>query len=224
MMSKSDLLDCFDVISTTQFENPGTRLLVFIDEIDAPLGDEAVYNAFLAPLERGVYRRAGKTFRLGECFWLFAGTHDPTSSGAAKASDFVSRLTLKPCAMVTGKKDNYRLENVYLGVAILRTQFPDVREISTDVLKAFHAIKPDTSIRQLRQFVKDFVDIKSGEVRRNNIPQQWLAELGISRIKESSHKEVMVTVRGEALSPNVLARFTPEPIKVRARKASSSED
>jgi hypothetical protein len=219
MISKTDILDCFDGILTTQFENPGRQLLVFVDEIDAHLGAEPVYDAFLAPLERGVYRRAGKTFPIEPCFWLFAGTKDPTETKERKASDFVSRLTLKPVELVVDKGDDCQLENVYLGVAILRTEFPDVREVSIEVLRVFHDLEQSISIRELRQFIRDFVDIKSGEVRWSNVPPNWFNKLQI-KDRGKLQREVMVEVRGEGLTSNILARFTPESM-ARGAKAGS---
>lgn len=212
LITKADILDCFDVILTSQFENRGRRVLVFVDEIDANLDGEPVYDAFLAPLERGVYRRAGKTFPLDPCFWLFAGTKDPMQAGGVKkASDFVSRLTLKPRVMEPAQNDEYRLENVYLGVALLGTEFPDVREVSTLVLEVFHRLTRETSVRELRQFIRDFVDIKSGEVRWENIPQHWCVKLGIGELPKPPVPETMIEVRGQ-VNPHVLARFTPESI------------
>jgi SpoVK/Ycf46/Vps4 family AAA+-type ATPase len=224
MISKTDLLDCFDVISSTQFEKRGTKLLVFVDEIDADLGTGPVYDTFLAPLEQGIYRRASKTYHIDPCFWLFAGTADPSHSKKNKARDFVSRLTLKPRSMNTRKTEEFRLENVYLGTAILRLEFPDVREISTEVLKVFHGIKDTVSIRELRQFVKEFTDIKSGEVRRDNVPERWFGKLGIGKIGLPSKLEEMVEIKGEALSPNVFARFTPEGIKATGSKTDDQEE
>src|SRR6185437_6641635 len=220
MISKSDLLDCFDVILTTQFENPAKRLLVFVDEIDAYLGGEPVYDAFLAPLESGVYRRAGKTFPIKPCFWLFAGTKDPTEQAdERKARDFVSRLTLKPVAMKVDESDDWQLENVYIGVALLRLEFPDVREVSAEVLEAFYGLSMSLSIRELRQFIRDFVDIRSGEVRWNNVPQNWYQRLGI-RDRGMLAEEIMVEVRGEAASPAIYVPYKPESISRGAKVAA----
>jgi hypothetical protein len=209
MIEKSDLLDCFDVILTTQFENRGKRLLVFVDEIDAHLAGEPVYEMFLSVLERGVYRRAGKTFPIQPCFWLFAGTADPSKKAQdRKGNDFVSRLTLKPLTMEVGEDDKWRLENVYLGAALLRLEFPDVREVSTEVLELFYSLPARLSIRELRQFVRDFVDIRSGQVRWQNVPQSWYERLKIKE-HEPPSKETMVEIRGDASRPTVVARLTP---------------
>jgi hypothetical protein len=214
MITKADILDCFDVMLTTQFGNRGKQLLVFVDEIDACLQNDAVYDTFLAPLEGGIYRRAGKTFPLEPCFWLFAGTTDPTKSGNKKASDFVSRLTLKPIEMVRGATDEYKLENVYLGAAILRAEFLDVHEVSTHVLQAFRQLDKEMSIREIRRFIKSFEDVKLGEVRWENLPKEWKA-----RFTPPTDNEVMVEITGDVVGPDVLARFRTAPISAVTAKA-----
>jgi hypothetical protein len=226
MISKADILDCFDAMLTTQFENREKQLLVFVDEIDAYLQNEAVYDAFLAPLERGIYRRAGKTFPLEPCFWLFAGTRNPAKieekkeegdkKEEKKASDFVSRLTLKPLEMALGSTEEYRLEHVYLGAAILRTEFPDVREVSTHVLEVFRQLDREISIRELRRFVKEFEDVKLGEVRWENAPKKW----GGVSFKRPEEAEAMVEIAGEVAGPDVLERFSTASMRVSAAKAS----
>jgi hypothetical protein len=208
MISKADILDCFDVMLTTQFGNRGKQLLVFVDEIDAGLQNDAVYDTFLAPLEGGIYRRAGKTFPIEPCFWLFAGTTDPTKSDNKKASDFVSRLTIKPVEMIRGATDEYRLENVYLGAAILRAEFLDVHEVSTHVLELFRKLDKKMSVRELRRFIKSFEDVNLGEVRWENVPKEWKA-----RYTPPPGSEVMVEITGEIVGPDVLARFSTVPIK-----------
>jgi hypothetical protein len=218
MISKIDILDCFDVILTTQYENRGKQLLVFVDEVDGHLQNESVYDAFLGPLERGVYRRAGKTFPLEPCFWLFADTKHPTASKTTKkASDFVSRLTLKPLEMSIGPNDDSELENVYLGVALVRAEFPDVREVSTHVLEAFRQLNKGISIRDIRQFVASFMDVKMSEVRWENLPKQWAG----TQFAKRSGPEQMVEITGQVVGPDILARFSTAPVKRIAAKAGS---
>ena len=100
LLDRSDLLDCFDTIVTTQARDRQRRFLVFFDEIDAELNGHAVYDAFLRPLAERLYMRAGKTFRIDLCVWLFAGTRSPEPPSAVNApskhSDFVSRLSHSP--------------------------------------------------------------------------------------------------------------------------------
>jgi hypothetical protein len=226
LISKADILDCFDSMLTTQFENRGKQLLVFVDEVDAYLEGEPVYDAFLAPLEGGIYRRAGKTFPLEPCLWLFAGTKNPEATRDAperneknekKASDFVSRLTLKPLVMEWSDTEHYRLEHVYLGAAILRHVFPDVRDVSTHVLDVFRQLPKDKSIRDIRQFIEGFEDVKLGEVRWENVPNPWR---GIS-FRQPENGEFMVEIVGQVAGPDVLARFSTVPIAAKAAAKAS---
>jgi hypothetical protein len=91
-----------------------------------------------------------------------------------------------------------------------------VREVSSHVLDLFHQLEATISIRQFRQFIKDFLDIKSGEVRYVNVPRTWLSKLGVEELIQQQAKEFMVEVKGQAVSPDVIARFTPASVKFRA--------
>ena len=75
--TRNDLIECFDAIVTSQAQEPNQAVLVFVDEINAKLDGQHVYDTFLAPLEEGIYVRAGKTFHIGPCLWIFAGTEEP---------------------------------------------------------------------------------------------------------------------------------------------------
>ncbi len=166
MIGKSDLLDCFDTIVTNQAQNREQSLLVFVDEINAKLDSQHVYDTFLAPLEEHVYVRAGKTFHIDPCVWVFAGTERPMSQKGAehdksdKASDFESRLTLPPVDLKVGSASEDQVEKVYLGVSLLRKAFPDVRWVSKKVLQAFHSLPRDLEAREIKHFVESFVDIQ----------------------------------------------------------------
>jgi ATPase family associated with various cellular activities (AAA) len=182
MISKGDLLDCFDTIVTNQAQNRDQPLLVFVDEINARLDGQHVYDAFLAPLEEHVYVRAGKTFHIDPCIWVFAGTEFPVDrqemsrDRSDKASDFVSRLSARPFDLIhSGESDGEeRLEKVYLGVSLLRSTFPDVRKVSEKVLRAFHSLPPALEAREVKHFVESFVDIQYGEVKEKNIDDDRL--------------------------------------------------
>lgn len=182
MLTKSDILDCFDTIATTQAQNKGDAFIVFFDEINARLDNQHVYDIFLAPLEEGVYIRAGKTFHLDPCFWFFAGTEHPTKAESStgkdksnKASDFLSRITIGPLQLVTEGEDA-RLEKVYLGVSLLRKHFPDVRKISQKVLRTFHSLRPNLEVRDVEHFVSSFSNIQYGEVIGRNVSTAWIRE------------------------------------------------
>jgi hypothetical protein len=183
MISRLDILDCFDTIATTQARNRSESILVFVDEINASLRSERVYDMFLAPLEEGIYVRAGKTFHLDPCAWLFAGTERPVGEreakrgGAEKASDFESRLTVPPLRLLTESEEEVRearVEKVYLGVALLRAAFPDVRRVTRTVLEVFHALPASTEVRELRHIVRLFENIQYGTVTAENVPFDWL--------------------------------------------------
>ena len=155
MVSRNDLLDCFDSIVTTQAQNRDEPLLVFIDEINAKLQGQHVYDTFLAPLEDGIYVRAGKFFHVDPCVWVFAGTNDlgttntPDTGDSYKMSDFQSRLTVPTVDLniciesdktlerrkeKKALKSELGLEAVYNGVSFLRRSFPDVRWVQKSVL------------------------------------------------------------------------------------------
>ncbi|MTI33225.1 ATP-binding protein [Xanthovirga aplysinae] len=181
MLSKNDILDCFDTIVTSHAQNRKEPLLVFIDEINAMLNGQPVYDTFLAPLEEGIFDRAGKTFNIPPCFWIFAGTErpvrptDPEWNKSNKASDFESRLTMPPLNLEidlsqTQEVLQARLEKVYLGVTLLMATYPDIQRVSKKVLRTFHSLQPDLGIRELKHFVNSFKDIKLGEVVSENIP------------------------------------------------------
>jgi hypothetical protein len=187
MLSKTDLFDCFDTVVTSQAQNKEEPLLVFIDEINAKLDGQHVYDAFLAPLEEGVYVRAGKTFHIDPCVWVFAGTERPSpiselhGDKSDKASDFESRLTLGPLDLrikdPSKEEAEARIEKVYLGVSLLRSAFPDVRKVSKKVLQAFHTLPPNLEARELQHFVKAFFDIQYGTVKAKNIPKERFKQL-----------------------------------------------
>jgi len=186
MLSKSDILDCFDSIVTTQAQNHEEPILVFIDEINAKLHAQYTYDTFLSPLEKGVYTRSGKAFHIPPCFWIFAGTERPIEKKgdekldeSTKARDFESRLTLPPINLKIDVKEQFdndktiiqegQVERVYCGVSILRSFFPDVRKISEKVLKVFSDMRSDLQIRELEHFVKSFENIQYGQVVWENI-------------------------------------------------------
>lgn len=189
MFSSTDLLDCFDAIVTTQAQNREQPILVFIDEINAWLDNENVYDAFLSPLEDGVYIRGGKVFHIAPCIWLFSGTEDPTTEDvnfhdkSDKKSDFMSRLSLGVMNLKkSGDPSRSEVENVYLGANLIRNEFPDVRYIQKKVLKAFYHMHREVGVRTMKHFVKSFNDIQYGIVTVKNIPKDTL-----SKFKDFKH-------------------------------------
>lgn len=182
MLTRQDLLHCFDTIATSQAQDPDEPILVFIDEINAKLDGQHVYDSFLAPLEDGVYVRSGNTFHIAPCLWVFAGTEKPVprSEGmshdkADKGSDFESRLSLPPMVLIAQNADEneLRMEKIYVGVASIRGEWRDVRYVSEKVLGAFRTLQPGTGPRDIHQFVKHFKDIQFARVNSKNIPDEW---------------------------------------------------
>jgi len=202
MLSKSDILDCFDTIVTTQAQNRDEKIIVFFDEINAQLGGQYVYDTFLAPIEEGVYVRAGKTFPIDPCVWIFAGTEKPTDdprrTKSTKASDFEARLTIKVqnLKINTNEDESARTEKVYLGASLLRVVFPDVSKISEKVLKVFHELDFLLEVREVEHFVKSFVNIQYGEVLWKNVPVEWLKN-HLEKIGKDKYKDLENGEEGE---------------------------
>jgi predicted AAA+ superfamily ATPase len=195
MVTRNDLLDCFDTIVTTQAREKGKKFLIFFDEIDSDLDKHSVYDAFLRPLEEGLYVRAGKAFLIGPCIWIFAGTRDPSSreeelqsAAGRKGSDFISRLSALPLPFdITWnrndefKKDGLeRLENVYAGATLIKRGFPDVTHVSEAVLDIFRVIPPATGVRKIDRFVKRLDEVQYGRVSMKNVPIDWKDDLEVS--------------------------------------------
>lgn len=196
MFNKGDIIDCFDTVMATQAENKDQPILVFNDEIDAHIGGSNVYDAFLAPLEDGVYIRGGKAFHINPCIWIFSGTKFPPSKGRKndeniKTSDFISRLTLDIIDLKKEKKDKRReIEKLYVAVNLLREEFPDVRFISDKVLKAFACLPEDIGVRDIKHFIKSFHEIQYGKVLPKNIPMDMFKKIVKRQIsKYSKYKE-----------------------------------
>lgn len=185
MVSRTDILDCFDTIVTRQATagRNAKDIMVFVDEINARVEGQPVYSAFLGPLESGRFVRNGKNYSIKPCVWVFAGTKsadDSTPHDAAdKGSDFESRLTLEPIDLDVGNDSMQRAENVYLGVSLIKATFPDVRQVSEPVLEVFRDLEPKISLRDMRHFVESFEHVQYGQVTLQNIPKDVLDKLGV---------------------------------------------
>lgn len=181
MLRREELIDLFDEIATSQAQ--GRTVLVFVDEINALVEGQPVYSAFLSPLEEGTYVRGGKVFSLRPCVWLFAGprseTHKPDKS--TKISDFESRLTLteemdyasfasKTNPRGRGRlKRQAKLEQVYLGAAMIRNYWPEVSSVSREILAAFYELEPDSAPgRKIRRMVASLRNVQWGKITREN--------------------------------------------------------
>ena len=64
---------------------------------------------------------------------------------------------------------NARLEQVYLGAIMIRNYFPDVQEISREVLLQFHQLEPkDNPARTIERMAASLRNVKYGQVNREN--------------------------------------------------------
>lgn len=168
-----DILDCFDTIVTSSLQDPSKPLLIFVDEINSTLENEDVYKVFLAPLEDGMYIRGGKAFKLPPSFWVFASTQSEDEiKGKSKASDFCSRLTHGMISLDISNPGNpqKQLENVYFGVSMILSIFPDVRQVSSTVLKVLAEDLPLARMREIRHFIEAFENVQYGKISASNIP------------------------------------------------------
>lgn len=174
MVSPSEILDCFDSIVSRQSSRELSKpILAFFDEIDAELAGERVYGKFLDPIDRGTYVRRGKTLFIRPCVWVFAGTKGKAGKDRVKHSDFTSRLTLPPLDFSTLEGNQAKLERRYVGAALLQRVFPDVKSVSGLVLESFELLC-DKSPRECEKFVRNFRDIRQGEVRACNVPVECI--------------------------------------------------
>jgi hypothetical protein len=191
MVSREDIVACFDGIASAQAQDR-RRHLVFFDEINAMKGGSRVYDLFLSVLEEGTYLRHGQLFQLDPCAWIFASTEPLRSRSegepsdeetereqrerffASKEPDFCSRLTLKGVNLsfesIGSEEEETRRGFVYLGAALLQQRHRDVRYVSAEVLRAFHTLPIESSVRDIRRYAERFRDIHYGKVTSNNMP------------------------------------------------------
>lgn len=103
MASRNDLIEFFDKISTRQATDSHDNL-VFVDEVNARVGGEHLFSAFLAPIEDGIYFRGLRKVSLRPAIWVFA--MPPSKAAIAdqpghiegagnKFIDFRSRIALE---------------------------------------------------------------------------------------------------------------------------------
>jgi len=213
MVRRENLLDMFDEVVTRQARRasrgPNAKdIMVFVDEINARISGHSVYDAFLGPLESGVYVRDGRTFTLKPAAWIFVGTAGPLDSSEHKASDkgsdFVSRLTLGQIDIEpSADADNEvaAVENVYLGAVLAKLQYPDVSRISKDVLELFRSVPPDNSLRDLRHFIERFTQVQYGQITMQNVPSDARAKIGVvtplPRSSTSSYPPPLVEIESK---------------------------
>jgi len=167
------MTDVFDEVASAQARRGGRTLLVAIDAIDASVAGDALYETFLAPLESGRYARTGRVFGLDPCVWLFSGTgHLSASSDATRWRGFVASMTLGEFQLGAAVDPADRsLENVYLGVHLIRRAHTEVCHVERRLLELFRHLPLDVSTRELAGFVALLDDVQDARIGIANIPR-----------------------------------------------------
>lgn len=183
MLHRDELLHLFDAIATRQAN--GTRpVMVYVDEINALLESDHVFSAFLSPLEEGSYLRQGRRISLRPCVWVFVGTAGKDGvadeyTRSDKYSDFLSRMSMQERMDYAHLKQLYnnnrkleleaRLEQVYLGVTLLRQFHPDLVSVEHAVMHAFYDLNPEECpARQIRRDASNVRNVQDGRITRRN--------------------------------------------------------
>lgn len=174
LVSREEIVSCFDTLITTQAQDRRRPLLVFFDEIDAECGGSNVYDMFLAPLEDGVYSRDGKKYNIQPCVWLFATSGDLVGK---KAPDFLSRLSLEEIDLTPKGDVGEHMEMVYRGVAMIQARFPDVRRVSRDVLEMLFHLPSKVLPRDFRKYLEACANVRYGEFSCRDFPPSDLADI-----------------------------------------------
>jgi len=147
---------------------------------------------FLSPLEDGVYIRGGRSFKLPPSFWVFASTKtvDDIKDDHSKCSDFYSRLVHGVISLENHDDDlsteQKKLENIYIGISMILSIFPDVREVSKTVLGIFAALK-EAKMREIRHFIEAFKNVQYGQITVRNIPEFKLGHINIDATYIANH-------------------------------------
>jgi len=184
MVRREEIIDLFDAVANAQ-ASADKKTLVFVDEINALVEGDQVYSNFLTPLEEEVYVRGGKKFGLQPCVWMFAGTRleQDVLKKAEKLSDFKSRLTITERidyeSLKSETKEKKRLENeakleqVYLAARMIHIEFPDVKEISKEILEYFYSLDPaESPARRIRKLAQSIKNVQYGQVMKDNC-SEW---------------------------------------------------
>lgn len=185
MIHREELLHLFDAIATRQ-ANDRRPVLVFVDEVNALLDNHHVFSSFLAPLEDRAYLRHGRKISLRPCAWIFVGTANEKGGEDSyklsdKYKDFVSRMTMieqmdyAHLVKIYGEQrrtcleHEAKLEQVYLGVRLIRNIYSDVSLIEKQILDSFYALDPASSpARLMRRRASDIRNVQDGRIGRAN--------------------------------------------------------
>jgi ATPase family associated with various cellular activities (AAA) len=202
MARREDLIGVFDSVGALQARDD-SPVVVFIDEINARLEGGPVFDAFLAPIEERKYFRQGRDYLLRPCAWIFAGTgtRNDGHDRADKYSDFRGRITAaaeiayKSISQLyddssesmspdeahllgehrTRVQGQAKLEQVYLGAAIIGGELPHVTRVTKEVLDVFHDFDPGgrtAPSRRIRGLVHQIREVHGETLSKANC-ERW---------------------------------------------------
>lgn len=172
-VDRDDVTTIFEVIEHTQSQQQQPAL-VFIDELTSLPGGLKVYDLFQAAVKSGAYTRSNwdHVRFLKPAVWIFKGNPEDKSESERLMPvlthgffDLTTPLSLS----ASDEESLVKLENVYVGVSILRRHYPDVTDVSVHVLKAFAAVDPATRGRQLSLVIKHLRHVQLGSVTEKNL-------------------------------------------------------
>jgi len=223
-----DLLACFDKIRSEQERQKDVPLLLFFDELNAKYASDAYYFAgFLEPMDDGSYVQHGIEHRLLPCFWIFAGTEFPRSTGASiKVQDFESRLAREPMNLSgSANAELRRVERVYMGVVAIRNVFQDVTQVSEDVLWLFRNLKDTVGPRDITRLVRNCENVQYSRVGLDQFPDEIGQHMQGDTAELEKRRRLpprFVTIVDEPLDWWSTHRsLLPEPTTAASRRASS---
>jgi hypothetical protein len=220
LTSLDQVIDCFDAISSLQNQHEKRPVLAFFDEIDTKVANQSALPLFLSPISDGTYTRGSHKFRLAPLVWIFAGVKigeegDKKGKEEGKIPDFRSRINGPEIWLTESKRaalenlqestgggkqaapeEQWKTEQVYTGVRLLKQEFLDVTEVSIDVLKFMHELNLGGQIRKYRKVIQQFKHIQNGKVGRSNIPDRenaCVAEL----IDKATYDSIVKSQDGE---------------------------
>src|ERR1044071_908267 len=188
LQNRNDLFACFQEIAAVR-SDIGEPLLVFVDELNAKVNNQHIYDGFLEPLEDGKYVRSGSVGRIEPCLWILAGTEDPSRAGdSSKGLDLEQRLShpvfhFREPGDDTEESEIAKVERVYVGVSCLLQRFPEVKRVSKRVLQAFRGLSGKVP-REVRRFVWDFEEVQYSRVTAQNLPREWHRKYGGGTISQ----------------------------------------
>ncbi len=203
MPSAQHLVKAFDEIVTVQHRTR-RRVLVFMDEVDAPVDGNPALGLLLGPMWGGEFRVEGALRRMEPSVWAFASTKPLRALQAfPKGRDFLSRINgptvnldwfedVERESLHNVNTEEQRLqllesaaagapeictELVYHYVNALRRCFGPLEQVSMDTLTVFRYLVPIDGLRSVDVLASRFRHVSGGKVSLANLPDLEREEL-----------------------------------------------